>query len=188
MDKKIHLKLPRKLPSPEKVRQLYIEKSLSTTQIAKLYGCAPSAAFQSLKRNNIPTRSNSEGIKLAYATGRMKHQNWKGGRRRKVEGGYIRILAHGHHRVNRDGYVLEHIMIWEKTHGKELPEGWVIHHINGIKDDNRPRNLLALPRGKHHNQLVAQALKERIRELEVDVKLLEKALDSAQLIFRVTEN
>jgi len=78
--------------------------------------------------------------------------------------GYIGILKPNHPRANTKGYVLEHILIWEEAHGKPLPEGWVIHHLNGIKDDNRPRNLIALPSKKHY--LILQAKAKRIQELE----------------------
>ena len=118
---------------------------------------------------------------------REKNPAWKGGRTISQDG-YVYILAPHHPKANNRRYVFEHILIWEQTHNKPLPSGWVIHHLNGIKDDNRPRNLLALPRSGHHNQLVAQALKQRIRELETEVKLLEKSLEAQQLIFRIEEN
>jgi hypothetical protein len=95
--------------------------------------------------------------------------SWKGGR--IVDGGYIRIHKPGHPRANQGGYVLEHILVWEKTHHRPLPAGWVIHHLNGTKRDNRPVNLLGLLREKHHTELVNQALKRRIRELEKRVNL-----------------
>ena len=53
----------------------------------------------------------------------------------------------------------EHIIVWEKVHGEQVPTGWVIHHLNEVKDDNDPANLLALPRGLH-------------RELHVELELM----------------
>lgn len=95
---------------------------------------------------------------------------WKGGR--IVDGGYIRVHRPGHPRANQSGYVLEHILVWEKFHRRPLPLGWVIHHLNGTKSDNRPHNLVGLLRAQHHAELVNQALKQRIRELETQVSLL----------------
>ena len=93
-----------------------------------------------------------------------KNPNWKGGRT-KGGGGYIKVLKPEHPRADkRDGYVAEHILVWEEAHGKLLPDGWVVHHLNGIKDDNRPSNLVALPNMKHN--LVLQAKTKRIQELE----------------------
>jgi len=44
--------------------------------------------------------------------------------------------------------VPEHRCIWEEHHGK-IPEGAHIHHINGIKDDNRIENLECLSNLDH---------------------------------------
>jgi len=60
--------------------------------------------------------------------------------------------------------VPEHLAVWEEANGRRLPDGWVIHHLNGIKTDNRLRNLSALPNMKHMLVLAAKA--KRIRELE----------------------
>ena len=91
-----------------------------------------------------------------------KYPNTRG--RIKVAGGYLQILKPEHHRANKSGYVLEHIYIWEESNQKQLPLGWIIHHLNGIKNDNRPRNLVALPNKKHKNVLASKA--KRIQELE----------------------
>lgn len=88
--------------------------------------------------------------------------SWKGGRR--ISSGYIRIKAPQHPRADKEGYVAEHILVWEETHGQRLPEGWIVHHLNGIRYDNRPPNLLGLPDKKHRRLLQAKA--KRIQELE----------------------
>ncbi len=69
-----------------------------------------------------------------------------------------------HDRANGAGYVFEHILIWEQTHGEVVPHGYVVHHLNGIKSDNRPSNLMALPNQKH--RVVLEAKAKRIQELE----------------------
>jgi len=113
--------------------------------------------------------------------------HWKGGRV-KTGHGYIACKVTTHPRADQRGYVSEHILVWERIHNKSLPENWVIHHLNGIKDDNRPHNLLAMPRGKHSQSFHMEVLKQRIRELESENKLLEKALESSQMIFKISEN
>ncbi|MDR3062876.1 MAG: HNH endonuclease [Methanobrevibacter sp.] len=50
-----------------------------------------------------------------------------------------------------------HILIWEDHYKLKKPDGYVIHHINGIKADNRIQNLQCvldkIHRG-HHNKKV----------------------------------
>lgn len=88
--------------------------------------------------------------------------NWKGGRIK--QSGYIKIWQPQHPGADKIGYVREHLLVWEQANGKPLPKGWHIHHLNGIKSDNRPRNLVGLPSKKHY--LVLQAKAKRILELE----------------------
>lgn len=42
-----------------------------------------------------------------------------------------------------------HIRVMEKKLGGPIPEGHVVHHIDEDKDNNRPENLVAIPRGVH---------------------------------------
>lgn len=73
--------------------------------------------------------------------------------------GYKRIKIPSHHRANRDGYVLEHIMILEKKLGRNLKPGEVTHHINGDRGDNHPENLEVYDRKEHlsmHHRLRKQ--------------------------------
>lgn len=80
------------------------------------------------------------------------------------EKGYIRVYCKGHPRGDGRGRVFEHIVVWERANNKSLPDGWVIHHLNGIPHDNRVENLVALPSKKHIYVLAAKA--KRIQELE----------------------
>lgn len=95
--------------------------------------------------------------------------NWKGGRKLSSNG-YIEVYhpePHPHRVFMRaTPYVREHILIWEKTNGKLLPQGYVIHHLNGIKTDNRPENLVAIEPHNHGGWTYSQSLQKRIRELE----------------------
>jgi hypothetical protein len=79
-------------------------------------------------------------------------------------------------------YILEHRFIWEQAHGP-IPKGWVIHHLNGDKLDNRLENLASLSNSAHrsmHNDVdgkrskYIQSLEVHIRQLEARIRDLEK--------------
>lgn len=90
--------------------------------------------------------------------------------------GYKIIYAPDFHRADKNGMVLEHIYIFEKETGVEIPKGYCIHHINGKKDDNRIENLCMLSTSAHtilHNSgkkfsderksNISKAAKERLK-------------------------
>lgn len=93
-------------------------------------------------------------------TGRYQGEDsptWKGGRW-KDEMGYIRIPI----QAGSDAYVYEHRMVMEHMIGRKLKAGEMVHHINGVKHDNRPVNLrLFISRSEHvkyHATEVANAM------------------------------
>ena len=49
-----------------------------------------------------------------------------------------------------------HIELAERALGKPLPPGAEVHHVNGIKHDNRPENLVICPDHAYHTLLHAR--------------------------------
>lgn len=73
---------------------------------------------------------------------------WKGGKTTTSKG-YRLVKMPEHHRADNKGYVLEHILIFEKETGIKVPENCCIHHLNGIKNDNRIENLCMMIHSAH---------------------------------------
>ncbi|KKM99553.1 hypothetical protein LCGC14_1146770 [marine sediment metagenome] len=94
--------------------------------------------------------------------------NWRQGRTSdKLGYVYVRIRP-GAHRAGQHAYRAEHRVVWEAAHGP-IPKGWIIHHLNGIKGDNRIENLAAMPRSEHHIRH-AEPYERRIKELEARLR------------------
>jgi len=64
---------------------------------------------------------------------------WKGGT--KDSHGYHMIYRPEHPNAQKRGYLYEHIIIMSNILERPLLPGETVHHKNGIKDDNRPKNL-----------------------------------------------
>ena len=86
-------------------------------------------------------------VRLALAK-RIGENNpgWKGGRIIDKKG-YALLRSDDHPRRRnkghslRGGYVFEHILVMEAKIGRFLNKDETVHHLNGIRNDNRPENL-----------------------------------------------
>jgi len=77
---------------------------------------------------------------------------WNGGRC-IVRGGYIDIFKPDHPFARGGKYVKEHRLVMEKRIGRFLSQKEQVHHINGIKDDNRIENLKLIGEQPHYGEI-----------------------------------
>jgi hypothetical protein len=160
----------------QEIIRLYTEYVLPSTDIAEIIGCSSVTILKILKSANVKIVDHRPKPSGA------KNPCWKGGRRKS--NGYILIYSPNYHRAINN-YVSEHLLVWEQSHNKKLPDGWIIHHLNGIKNDNRIENLVAMPRKSHIH--LGTPYKKRIRELEAKISLLKRVLEDKQMIFYIGE-
>jgi len=162
----------KKFVPTKEIQRLYKE-GLSLNEIGEHIGISGQSVWMRLTKSKMKLRTISEAQKIAYKKGRMKSQRgednnqWKGGRYPDSRG-YIYLYT-----GVRNRKVFEHRLIWEKHHGK-IPDGWIIHHLNGIRDDNRIENLQAIPRKRHNSMSIVEPYQERIRKLEQQLARLMK--------------
>ncbi len=81
--------------------------------------------------------------KAHEAVKQYAQERWDKGIRKRSRGarGYIFLQT-------PKGPVYEHRWIWEQAN-EPIPKGWIIHHKNGNKQDNRLENLECMSEKKH---------------------------------------
>ena len=155
------------------LRDLYLNFEIPAKELESIFGVCSKTLRKQLRKLGI-LRSRSEATTLSWKHGTkiynyssiLKGKDsplWKGGRF-KDSRGYIRI----HNSEYPNGYALEHRLIWFNVH-PETPEDFIIHHLNGIRNDNRIENLIAVPRKRHikdYSNTYIRTLQKRIRILE----------------------
>ena len=102
------------------------------------------------------------------------NHGWKGGRWIDRHG-YVTVRIPVTHPFfamasNRhsSGVIKEHRLVMAQYVGRCLTSKEVVHHFNGVRDDNRIENLCCLSPNKHNHiaHSYTKALQARIRELE----------------------
>lgn len=98
------------------------------------------------KMSEEAKRKMSESKKGMYDG--PKNPAWRGGR--KKSDGYVFIWSPHHPYAGKSGYVKENRLVVEKHICRFLKPEEACHHINKIKNDNRPENLMAFKSDRLH--------------------------------------
>lgn len=161
------------LISSEVLRQLYLVQRLAIRPISKILGHGEATVLRYLNLYKIELRpqNQSKGRKLSaehiekirknrtgtHASPETKKKlsmmrtgrTYNRPKRYVDQHGYVILWDPTHHLANKTGYVKEHRLVMEQKIGRKLKKEEVVHHKNGIKDDNHPENLDIMTLSKH---------------------------------------
>jgi hypothetical protein len=104
-----------------------------------------------------------------YCSAKYKHGKnhpmWKGGRKINTQG-YVLIYSPAHPFRDKQNYVREHRLVMETFLGRFLLLSEIVHHLNGIKNDNRLKNL-ELTTKKNHDKKHGEEYSLKYKNLRV---------------------
>lgn len=136
--------------TPEEIELL--KSKYNTLSNEELQIIFPNRTYLSIYKKaralGIEKEKSIEFLNRSNARKGNKSASWKGGKK-KTRKGYILILMPEHPRADRNGYVFEHIVVFERETGLRIPEKCCVHHINGDKSDNRISNLCMMTNAGH---------------------------------------
>ena len=142
--------------TPEEAIALY-QSGVGVPTIAKRLGVTNHAIYVRLQRAGIARRQHVYPVRNGAA-----NTAWKGGRH--LSRGYVMIL------VGPKQYRQEHRVVVEASIGRPLKDHEIVHHLNGVRTDNRIENLVITTRPQHESNTFVRCLQRRIRELEAIIQ------------------
>lgn len=89
----------------------------------------------------------------------VEHRRQKQNKRITSSGYVSMYVGHDYPNANKSGHILEHRKVMQDLLGRPLVGEENVHHINGVKDDNRPENLELWSRSQPHGQRVEDKIR-----------------------------
>lgn len=133
-------------------------------EIAKIFNMSPKTLRNRCKELGLKRRSFQESMsnikKKFYSKLSNRKKHWTDNpKRTRTSTGYIQLCVNGEQ-------VYEHRKVWENYYNVKLNPNEEIHHLNGIRDDNRIENLALVTNKNHPRRTLINVLQNRIKFLE----------------------
>lgn len=104
-------------------------------------------------------RGNNPASHAKRAKG-PEHYRWSDGRMLSSQG-YVKVrVGRDHPLADANGYAYEHLLVWVSAGNPRPPQGWLLHHANEIKSDNRLKNLELITKAEHNRLHNAQRARD----------------------------
>lgn len=137
------------------IKELY-KSGLTADQVGLVIGCSGSTVWRALIKLGVTIRpmgmigrKHSEAAKRAV--GEANSSRVPGDKWRTIDG-YIAVYAPDHPHADSRGNVREHRLVMEKRLKRYLTADEIVHHLNGVKDDNRDENLELFESSSEHSR------------------------------------
>jgi len=128
----------RKAPEDKKLKELYVDKKLSSWDIAKKYNMSKVCICRHINRLGITRPQSGEN---------SRNRNYN---KKVYRSGYPVTFKPKHPRRNNLGYVFDHILEWEKNTGHIPTRTEQVHHIDLRRNNSNFDNLFICKDNRSH--------------------------------------
>ena len=141
--------------------------------------CGTCGQVRMLRTARVAGSTDVTGLCTGCARAGSKSALWKGGRS-KHPTGYMKIRLTPDHiffcMADKHRLVSEHRLVMAQHIGRPLEDHEVVHHKNGIKDDNRIENLELLTRRLHHTAFMPEGYENEMGVWNAIVQLVRSVI------------